>query len=127
MPRNDQPCSIGEMRWLVSLACRTDTPDPDSPNLVESYRKIADIHAKIAPKVEESFIGGEEIESPVTHEITFRWQPYESLAMFDTIIRYIDLPNGERRAEVFRIRKLEEFSGRHRWIVADAELERFNL
>jgi hypothetical protein len=125
MAYNDQPCSIGEMRWLVSLAHRHEIQDTDGVDLDEQYRLIAYVHAKIMPKVEMAMFEGENIETPITHEVTFRWQPYEDVGLFDTIIRYVNLPNDERRVELFRIRRIEEWEGRHRYIIADCELEAF--
>ena len=121
----DQPCTIGEMRWKVALASRQELQDTNDTSLTEQYRLIATVHAKIMPKVRMAMYEGEQLETPITHQITFRWQPYEAIQMFDTIIRYTDLPNGERRAEVFRIRRIEEWDGRHRYIIADCELEAF--
>ena len=125
MPMQDQPCEIGELRWLVSLASRQEVQDPDGVNLDEQYAKIADVHAKITPEVKMMMFEGENIETPITHQIIFRWQPYEAISAFDTIIRQINLPNGEVRSEIFRIRRIEEWDGRKQFIICDAELEAF--
>lgn len=120
----DQPISIGEMRWKVTLASRQESTGTTT-DLNEQYTRICEIWAAIEPMGEEEMIGGEQIGTPVSHRITFRWLPYEDVTYFDTIIRYINLPNGERRAEIFRIRKIKEWNGRHRYIIADVELEQY--
>ena len=121
----DQPCSIGELRYKVTLASRDDITDPNSTNLLENYQPIADVWARITPSRSLEIIGGEQIESPFTHQIVIRWQPFEYATMFDTIIRYLNLPNGERRAEVYRVRNTKEWQGRFRFMIMDCELEKY--
>jgi Phage head-tail joining protein len=127
MPMQDQPCEIGEMRWSVTLAYRREDPDLSSSNLVEEYIKVGNIHAKITPTASEIFIGGAQngaqITTPITHEIIIRWQPYVNVTTFDTIIRKTVLPDGRSREELFRIRQIKEWNGRHRFIICDVELE----
>lgn len=119
------PVRIGEMRYLVTLALRNEVQDPSTTNLDEQYIRIMDMYAAIRPKNEEAFIGGEATTTPITHEIIFRWLPYESVTTFDTILRDIVMPNGQHRDEIYRIRQVEEWAGRQRFIIADAELESY--
>jgi hypothetical protein len=126
MPQKDAPATLGELRWRVTLASRDETPDPNSTTLIENYNPIDDVWAKITPTVALKFIGGEQIESPVSHQIIIRWQSFTNVQAFNVVARLINQPDGTQRQEVFRVRDVEEFEGRHRWIVMSCELEAFS-
>lgn len=117
----DQATSIGSLRWHVTLAERTEREDSYSATLVEDYKKLATVHANIRPKLGLEFIDGQQLETPLTHECIFRWRP---LGFFDTVLRDIRLPNGTAYREVYRVRRIREWMGRHRYMIADIELER---
>lgn len=116
----DQPCEIGQLRWRVSLAERIEKEDRNSASLIEDYRIIAVVHAKLTPKFGLEFYNAEQLETPVTHTAIWRWKP---IGAFDTLLRWVEL-QGQRYQEVYRVRRFTEWNGRHRYIVADIELEK---
>lgn len=124
-PIEGMPCNIADLRWHCTLARRRETADPMSPGMLENYTKIIDVWCCIRPKESIEILNTEVITTPVSHEIIFRWLPFEATGYFDTIIRFHQLPGGDNRQEIFRIRKAQEFEGRQRFIIADAELESF--
>jgi hypothetical protein len=105
----DQPCELGELRWRVSLA-----------SLIEDYRILAVVHAKLTPARGLEFYGAEQLETPFTHQAVWRWRP---LSAFDTVLRHVET-HGKRWLEVYRVRRITEWAGRHRFICADLELEK---
>lgn len=117
------PVTIGELRWYVTLAKRQDVPNLDS-GIIEQLAPIQTVHAAIKPTSLQSFIGAEQIDMPISHRIYIRWQPFADLSMFDVITRAMVLPDGSARTETFRVRRVMEWQGRHRFIVADCDLER---
>lgn len=118
-----QPATIGELRYRVTLGLRGEQQDPASTGLLESYQRIGEVNASITPTSAEMFIGSEQVGTPITHRIVFRWTGYEQSQFFDVIVRQLDLPNDTTRAEIFRVRRIQEFDGRQRFVVADVELE----
>lgn len=115
--------SLGSMRWLVVLAQRTQVQDQFDAGLTETVVPIASVHAQIEPLGLQAWIGAEQIDTPVTHRIYIRWQPWLNVTMFNILQRQIVLPDGSTLQETYRIRRAGEVDGRHRFIQIDAELE----
>jgi hypothetical protein len=111
------------MRWLVTLARRDQTPTFGQTGITETIVSIADIHAAIEPMGLQSFLGSEQMETPITHTIYIRWQPFENLQMFNVVLRNVFLPDNSVIVETYRIRRIQEWQGRHRYIRMDVELE----
>jgi hypothetical protein len=120
-----QPCSIGELRWKVVIAKRADTPT-GTYNIDEEITPLAEVYAEIKPVSLQVFVGAQQIEFGITHRITFRWQPFFELGLFQVILRDIILPDGTTRKEIYQIRRVEEWQGRHRWVIAETELQRLH-
>lgn len=113
--------TIGAMRWQVTLATRNQTPDPTT-GITEAFINPIVVYAEIRPIGLQTYIAGEQIDMPITHRITTRWQ--DGLDMFDVALREIERPDGTRRQEIFRIRRVGEFQGRQRFTLLDCELEK---
>src|ERR1700727_989379 len=120
-----QPTSIGELRWPVKLALRNEAPTFDQTGITETITTIADVYASIEPMGLQTFLNSEQLDSPITHIVYIRWQPFDSLQMFNIILRTIFLPDNSTRTETFRIRRVQEWEGRHRYIRMDVELEKY--
>lgn len=118
---NTKECEVGKLRWLVTLAYRTETPDLTT-GLTESYTAVDEVHCNIVPINSMTFIGAEQIDSPFTHKIYLRWKDYPQ--GYDVIIRQTLRPDDTARYEIFRIRRVMEIGGRKRFICCEAELER---
>ena len=100
-----QPIAIGELRWQVTLAMRPLRPTFGQAGITETIVEIATVHAAIQPLGLQAFIGSEQTETPITHMVYIRWQPFQSLDMFNVILRDIILPDGSQRQETYRIRR----------------------
>lgn len=118
-----QPVSIGHLRWPCILAFRNEAPTFDETGITETIKPVATLHCAIEPMGLQTFLNSEQIDTPITHSIYFRWQPFANLEMFNVILRKIILPDGSTRLETYRIRRVGEWMGRHRYIRCDAELE----
>lgn len=115
--------TIGDLRYLVTLASRQQVADPAGTSIIESFINTMDVFASVMPLGLQTFMAGEQLETPgPTHRIIFRWQ--DSLDMFDVILRQITRPDGSERQELYRIRRITEWQGRQRFSVADCELEK---
>jgi head-tail adaptor len=119
----DRDVNLRDLRWYVNLVQRVQTPD-GSVGISETNTPGTWVHADIQPLGGLTFWGSIQVDTPVTHRITMRWQPY--LDQSYAILRVITLPNGLTRTEVFRIRRIAEIGGRHRFVECDCELERAN-
>jgi head-tail adaptor len=118
---DSQAASIGAMRWQIILATRNQTPDPFT-GITEAFINPIQVYAEIRPIGLQTYIGSEQIDTPITHRIIMRWQ--DGLDMFDVALREIERPDGTRRQEIFRIRRVGEWQGRQRFSVLDVELEK---
>ena len=121
---NSQPVSVGDMRWLVTLANRAEAPS-GSVGITETITTIATVYAAIQPMGLQTFLSSEQIDTPITHSVYFRWQPFASLQMFNVVLRTLLLPDASSRTETFRIRRAQEWEGRQRYIRLDVEFESY--
>lgn len=115
---------IGELRHPVYLARRTQmvSQDLSDPTLIDvlSDRKL--VYAKITPVGTQVFLAGIQTEvNRITHRIVIRWQP--TLDNYHVILRTTTIGDGTRREDVFRIQRMEQWEGRNRFLIIEAELE----
>ncbi len=113
--------SIGELRWPVYLCTRQQVAQIDSTGIDEFVQNQIAIYASIEPIGLQTFIAGQQIDTPITHRLTVRW--IDNVDMFDVIIRQLMRDDGTIRMETFRIRRTAEVQGRQRFLVLDCELE----
>jgi head-tail adaptor len=112
---------IGDLRYVVTLANRVQTPDA-ATGITETYINRVQTYASISPLGLMTFIGSEQIDTPITHRIVFRW--IDSLDLFDVVLRQVSRLDGTLRQEIYRVRRITDWEGRQRFTVIDAELER---
>lgn len=113
---------IGALRWWVSLYRRDQAPADDLA-LQESLVLIAAVHADIQPAYSSTFWQSTQVDTPITHIVTIRWQDYPST--IDVVTRVTERPpDGSLRGELFRVRRTKELAGRKRFLVMECELER---
>lgn len=113
--------SIGELRWVVTLATRVQAPD-GTTGISESYTNMVQTYAQITPIGLQTWLGSEQIDSPITHRIIIRYQ--DNIHFCDTVLREIHSPDGNPRQEIYRVRRVSEMDGRQRFVVIEAEVER---
>lgn len=111
---------IGTLRWLVTLYRRAQEPNDDLA-LLESLVPIATVHANIEPTYASTFYASTQVDSPITHMITIRWENYPETV--DAIARSTILRDGSQRTELFRVRRTKEIAGRKRFLQMECELE----
>ena len=112
---------IGALRWLVTL-CRRDQAPADGGEIDETLVPIATVHADIQPTYASTFYQTTQVDTPVTHMISVRWQDYP--ATIDVVLRSTTRPNdGANRSELFRVRRTKEVGGRKRFLQMECELE----
>ena len=112
---------IGSLRWLVTIAKRTQSPGTTG-GMVESLTDIITVRADVQPVGPMTFYAAAQVDTPVTHKITVRW-----LDWLDTNhILYRDTVRQDTttRREVFRIRRVMEVDGRKRFALLECELEK---
>jgi head-tail adaptor len=112
---------IGQLRWVVSLWQRQQAPDTETA-IVETFVKIADVHADVQPTYASTFYQSTQVDTPVTHLITMRWQDYPST--IDVVTRVKNRPDMTLRGELYRVRRTKEVGGRLRFLQIESELER---
>lgn len=112
---------VGSLRWLVTLYRRDQVPADDLA-LQETLVPIATVHAAIEPTFASTFYQSTQVDQPVTHMLTIRWQDYPET--IDVVIRSTDRPDtGGQRTELFRVRRTKEVGGRKRFLQMECELE----
>lgn len=112
---------LGALRWLVTLYRRDQGPADDLA-LQETLVPIAIVHAAIEPTFASTFYQSTQVDQPVTHMITIRWQDYPGT--IDVVIRSTTRPDTSgQRAELFRVRRTKEVAGRKRFLQMECELE----
>src|SRR5258708_38677894 len=92
MANKEQPVTVGDVRWRVTLARREDRPD-DFPGVTRTIIPICEVFADIEPVGAQVFFNGQQLATPITHRVFMRWRGYDDLSMFNVIIRDIILPN----------------------------------
>lgn len=101
---------------------RRDQAPADDLALQETLVPIASVRADVQPTYPSTFYQSTQVDIPVTHLITIRWQDYPPT--IDVIIRSTVRPNdGGLRSELFRVRRTKELAGRKRFIQMECELE----
>lgn len=111
---------IGVLRSRVTLYRRDQEPADDLA-LQERLVPIATVHAAIDPTYASTFYQSTQVDAPVTHMITIRWQDYP--ATIDVVARSTDRPGGTQRTELFRVRRTKEVGGRKRFLQMECEIE----
>ena len=115
--------NVGALRWSVDLYRRDQVPNPNGPGIVESYTAIATgVHADVQPAYLSTVINSVAVDTPISHIITARWLDYveNTNVIFRTVARPSD---GSFRTELFRVRRVKELAGRHRFSQFECELE----
>jgi SPP1 family predicted phage head-tail adaptor len=112
---------IGSLRWPVQLYRRDQAPADDGA-IVETFVPIASVHADIQPTYPSTFYQSTQVDTPVTHLITIRWQDYPGTV--NVIVRTTTRSDGTFRGELYRIRRSKEIMGRKRFLQMECELER---
>jgi head-tail adaptor len=112
---------IGALRWVVTLYRRDQLPADDLA-LAETLVPIARVHANIEPTYASTFYQSTQVDTPITHMITIRWQDYPPT--IDVIARVTERPpDGSLRGELYRVRRTMELAGRKRFLRMECELE----
>jgi head-tail adaptor len=113
---------IGALRWKVTLYRRDQTPADDLA-LQETLVRVASVSADIQPTYPSTFYESTQVDQPVTHLITIRWQDYPPT--IDVVTRVTErASNGTLRGELYRVRRTMELAGRKRFLRMECELER---
>jgi head-tail adaptor len=112
---------IGALRWWVTLYRRDQVPADDLA-LQETLVRVAAVHADIQPTFPSTFYQSTQVDIPVTHLITIRWQDYPPTV--DVVTRVTERPpDGSLRGELYRVRRTMELGGRKRFLRMECELE----
>lgn len=112
---------IGALRWWVSLYRRDQAPAADL-GLDEDLVLIAQVHANIEPTYASTFYQSTQVDTPITHLVTIRWQDYPATA--DVVTRVTErASDGTLRGELFRVRRTKELAGRKRFLQMECEIE----
>jgi hypothetical protein len=113
---------IGALRWKVTLYRRDQVPADDLA-LQETFARVASVSADIQPTYPSTFYESTQVDQPVTHLITIRWQDYPPT--IDVVTRVTErASNGTLRGELYRVRRTMELAGRKRFLRMECELER---
>lgn len=116
---------LGTLRWLVTLSRRDQVPAEDLAAR-ERFVPIATVHADIQPTYASTFYQSTQVDTPITHMITIRWQDYPET--IDVVIRSTIRPDtGTMRTELYRVRRTKEVGGRKRFLQMECELERSRI
>lgn len=119
----NQPLPLGHFRWKVLLAYRKEGPTFNTTSITEQIKPIAKVYAAIENTGPLVFLNSEQLDTPYTHICYIRWQPFENLQMFNVVVRKRHMPDKSVITEIFRIRRVQEWIGRTRYIRLDMELE----
>ena len=114
------PAGIGSLRWLVTLYRRDQAPAEDLA-LEETLVPLATVHADIQPTYPSTFYQSTQIDTPITHMVSIRWQNYPPT--IDVVARSTTLNDGTQRTELFHVRRTKEIAGRKRFLQMECELE----
>lgn len=123
-PSGQLPASngIGALRWWVTLYRREQAPADDLA-LEETLVRVASVHADIQPTYPSTFYQSTQVDTPITHMVTIRWQNYPQT--IDVVTRVTERPDdGTLRGELFRVRRTKELAGRKRFLQMECEIER---
>jgi hypothetical protein len=121
--------AIGELRWPLVLYVRKQTPDPQSTSIVETLVSPVTgaagsglaVMGKVEPMGAMTFYAAVQVDTPLTHRITFRYvDGIDTTWLIQRITVNVD---GTPRTESFRVRRVLEVDGRRRWIMVEGELE----
>ena len=101
---------------------RRDQAPADDLALTENLVCVAQVHADIQPTFPSTFYQSTQVDIPVTHLITIRWQDYPPT--IDVVTRVTERANdGSLRGELYRVRRTMELAGRKRFLRMECELE----
>ena len=121
MASDGDPWAAGKRRWKVWIGRRDQAPDLAGSGITESLVEIKWIWANIVPIGAMTFYAASQTDTPVTHRVWTRWLGYVDTR--HVVLRDIVLPDGTRRRELFRIRRVAEDQGRKRYTMMEVELE----
>ena len=115
---------IGTLRWPVQIYRREQAASLTDPGITETPLPIARVHADIQALGPITFWvaagAAEQVDTPVTHRITIRWLDYIDVThIIVRVTRGLD----RDRTEIFRIRRITEWTGRKRFALLECELE----
>jgi len=65
----------GRLKHRISLEKPVKKQDPDSGEIVDSWQKVADLWAEIAPASVREFVAAQATQSEVTGRIVIRYRP----------------------------------------------------
>jgi len=119
MAASDTP--IGELRWLVTLATRAQSAQPDGTGINEDWIHLVQVHARIQAMRPVTYWTAMQTETPVSHVIRIRW--VNVLSNTQAILRTTIMQSGEPRTEVYRVRRYMEVEGRKRFVDIEAQQE----
>jgi head-tail adaptor len=115
---------IGSLRWQVQIVRRVQTPD-GTTGVTETQDPVATVWADVQSVGALTFYGSAQVDTPITHRITLRWQGY--LDQTYAVLRTTTSRDGSggliSRTETFRVRRVLEMDGRKRFTRIEAELE----
>lgn len=119
------PIRIGQLRFPITIYHRSEAPDPGGSGMIETLINPISTVADIVPTGPIMFYGSiqADFDKPVTHKIFTRWIPLIDSTYL--ITRTLMTPDGRKRVEYFRVWRIMEIEGRHRFLQYDAQLERF--
>jgi head-tail adaptor len=120
-PTGGLAAGIGTLRWLVTL-CRRDQAPADDLALRETLVPLARVHADIQPSYASTFYQSTQVDTPITHMISVRWQNYPPRT--NVVVRTTTLPDGSAQSEVYAVHRSKLIAGRKRFIQMECELER---
>ena len=81
------------------------------------------VHADVQAVGGLTFWGAEQTDTPITHRIFMRWHDY--LDQTKVVVRDTLRPDSTTRREIFRVRRMKELGGRKRFVMIEAELEKY--
>lgn len=125
MAEEDPSLAVRRLRWPVYIVTRSQMPEPGGPGLVEHLSTSTRVHADVQAVGALTFWSTgafAQTDTGVTHRIFLRWVNY--LAQDQAVIRITQMPNGDRRTEIFRVRRIKELGGRKRFVCLECELEK---
>lgn len=113
--------AIGKLQWPITIAKRTQAPDPAGAGVVDTLESQQTVRADIQPVGALTFYSGAQVETPITHLVTIRFLDW--LDTNHVITRVLRRQDGSTRTELFRIRRLKWLDGDNRFLQLEVEQE----
>ena len=105
----------------MELLHRDQEPAAADPGITESFDLIAKVHADVQDTTAQTFYGGVQVDTPITHRIFIRWRG--DLDTNCVVRRTQRTPDGVWRTLLYRIRRTKLWDGRTRFLELECELE----